>query len=78
TPGDPASVMKDPTALQSALDLAILKAVGEADVSAVVIGGGPLATVARELAAKSPVPLIEPIPAAVRLSFARLGLTCPA
>lgn len=78
TPGDPATVMRDPTALQVALDLAILQAVAEADVSAVVIGGGPLAAAARALVATSPVPLIEPIPAAVRLSFARLGLTCPA
>lgn len=73
TPGDPAALMADPRALNAALALAIDQAVREAGVEAVVIGGGPLALAARALAPAAPVPLIEPLPAAVRLTLARLA-----
>ncbi|MDW3221817.1 MAG: aspartate/glutamate racemase family protein [Paracoccaceae bacterium] len=74
TSGDAAALLADPAALQKALRTAIARAVAEAEVIAVVIGGGPLAMAARALAGQSPVPLIEPVPSAVRLTFSRLGL----
>jgi allantoin racemase len=39
----------------------------------VVIGGGPLALAARALSATAPVPLVEPLPAAVRLALTRVA-----
>lgn len=72
TPGDPAALMADPVALTRALAEACARAVAEGGAEALVIGGGPLARAARVLAATSPAPLIEPVPAAVRLTLARL------
>ncbi|WP_300055254.1 aspartate/glutamate racemase family protein [uncultured Roseobacter sp.] len=72
TTGDPVVVTTDPDAATSALMEAILAAVRDAQVDAVVIGGGPLAVAARALVKTSPVPLIEPVPAAVRLSLSRI------
>lgn len=72
TGGDPAAVMSDPTVLEEALADTISKAVEEAGVDAVIIGGGPLAVAARSLSSYAPVPLIEPLPAAVRLVIARV------
>lgn len=73
TPGPPGPLMADPEALVAALLAACRQAVAEGRAEAVVIGGGPLAMAARQLAGQVPVPLIEPVPAAVRLSLARLG-----
>lgn len=73
TPGDPATLMADPEQLLSALETASRKAVRDGAAEAIVIGGGPLALAARVLAGTLPVPLIEPVPAAVRLSLARCG-----
>lgn len=73
TPGDPAVLTADPALLETALADAIRAAIREGGAEAVVIGGGPLARAARSLAATSPVPLIEPLPAALRLSLARLS-----
>ncbi|MEM8956334.1 MAG: aspartate/glutamate racemase family protein [Pseudomonadota bacterium] len=78
TPADPVALAADPVALASALSDAIEQAIEKADVSAVVIGGGPLAVAARSIAETSRVPLIEPISAAVRLTMSRLGVECPA
>jgi Asp/Glu/hydantoin racemase len=72
TPGDPVALIADPLALEAALAVAIDAAVRDGGAEAVVIGGGPLALAARALASRSPVPLVEPIPAAVRLSLDRL------
>jgi Asp/Glu/hydantoin racemase len=72
TPGDPATVMADPEALVAALDAACRRAIAEGGAGAIVIGGGPLAVAARALAGSLPVPLVEPVPAAVRLSLHRL------
>lgn len=72
TAGDPARLMANASALRDALAEACARAVC-AGAGAIVIGGGPLAEAARSLAAASPVPLIEPLPAAVRLSLARCG-----
>ncbi len=71
TPGDPAALTANLSALEAALAAAVEQAVRKGGVEAVVIGGGPLAVAARALAGTAPVPLIEPVPAAVRLSLRR-------
>ena len=45
----------------------------EPSIGAIIIGGGPLAEAAETLAASVPVPVIGPIPAAMRLLLARLA-----
>ena len=70
TEGDPVIVMGDPVALVAALSDACHRAMLEG-AEAIVIGGGPLAQAARSLARSVPVPLVEPVPAAVRLAIAR-------
>ena len=72
TAGDPAALTADAAALEDALAKAILCAAENGRVEAVVIGGGPLAMAARALSASAPVTLVEPVPAAVRLSLLRL------
>jgi len=74
TPGDAATLHADPCALKAALTTAIEAAVREGEAEAVVIGGGPLASAARTLATMAPVPLIEPVPAAVYLTLDRLNM----
>lgn len=70
TPGDPAAAMADPARLLTALAAACMDAVRDG-ASAIVIGGGPLAVAARALSQEMAVPIIEPIPAAVRLASGR-------
>lgn len=65
TEGPLEAVMSDPCLMHTALAKAITLAVEEDGAEAVIIGGGPLAAAARHLAPTSPVPLIEPLPAAV-------------
>lgn len=72
TPGDPSELMAEPRRLEAALAAACRRAIAEGRAEAVVIGGGPLAVAARSLAGTLPVPVIEPVPAAVRLAVARL------
>lgn len=72
TQGDPIAVTSDPDGAKTALLEAVNAAVREGQADAVVIGGGPLASAARALKNVSPVPLIEPVPAAVRLSLKRM------
>jgi Asp/Glu/hydantoin racemase len=71
TPGDPRALMSDPLALEQALLRACEHAVGDDGAQAIVIGGGPLATAARALTHRLLVPVIEPVPAVVRLVMAR-------
>jgi Asp/Glu/hydantoin racemase len=66
TPGDPAATMADPERLDALLAAEIGRARG-AGAEAIIIGGGPLAEAARRLTGNAEVPLIEPIPAAIRL-----------
>ena len=66
TIGDPHALMADPARVLAALDELVRRAVSESGAEAVIVGGGPLADAAQALAATSPVPLIEPVPAAVR------------
>jgi Asp/Glu/hydantoin racemase len=72
TPGDPVALTADADALRAALAEACRLAIRHGGAKAVVIGGGPLAFAARALAGTLPVPLVEPVPAAVRLTLARL------
>jgi Asp/Glu/hydantoin racemase len=70
TEGDPVRLMDDPTRLVHSL----LEALGRAAVAgaeAIVIGGGPLSLAARALRERLQTPIIEPIPAAVRLAITR-------
>jgi allantoin racemase len=77
TQGDPVTLTADPVALPAALEVGCRLAIA-AGAQAIVIGGGPLAVAARALAGRLPVPLVEPVPAAVRLSVARLQRKAPA
>ena len=71
TEGDVHQVMGNRQGLSEALREACLKAVEELGARALVIGGGPLAVAARAIAGSLPVPVIEPVPAAVRLAVQR-------
>jgi allantoin racemase len=73
TEQDPVLLMSDETSLRAALAALIDVAIAADRAEAIIIGGGPLAVVARALAARSPVPLIEPVPAATRALIARLA-----
>ena len=66
--------MRQPESLLDALARACDEAVRLDGAQALVIGGGPLARAARALRHRVAVPLIEPVPAAVRLALARAGL----
>lgn len=71
TEGDILVMMHDPSALERSLGRAVETAITEDRAEAIIIGGGPLARHARTLARQFPVPIIEPIPAAVRLAVER-------
>lgn len=71
TPGDPATLMTCAEALLAAMLAACHRAIEAHRPDSIVIGGGPLARIARELRPLLPVPVIEPIPAAVRLAMER-------
>lgn len=71
TGGDVHQVMADRQGLGQALLEAGRRAVRELGAKAIVIGGGPLAVAARKIADQLPVPVIEPVPAAVRLAIRR-------
>ena len=73
TPGDPAALMAAPEDLERALQALAERAVAELGAQAVIIGGGPLARAARSLRNRLSVPVIEPIPEAVRSLAATLG-----
>ena len=68
TPGDPGSLMASPDSLLEAMLTACKRALDESRADSIVIGGGPLARVAAQLRPMLPVPVIEPIPAAIRLA----------
>ncbi len=74
TAGEAAPLMADPPRLLAALAGACSDAVRDG-AAAIVIGGGPLAAAARELRAIVTVPVIEPVPAAIRLAIARIPAT---
>ena len=72
TPGDPTKHLVNPKKLKCLLADAINQACREAVIEAVIIGGGPLAAVAKDLKKDSPIPIIEPVPEAMRLSLKRI------
>ena len=71
-PGDPTKHLDNPNILKCLLADAISQAYKEVVIEAVIIGGGPLASIATDLKKNSPIPIIEPIPEAIRLSQKRL------
>ncbi|MBN8944658.1 MAG: aspartate/glutamate racemase family protein [Rhizobiales bacterium] len=71
TEGDMQTVMADRDRLVEALLAACRRAIRDLGAEAIVIGGGPLAVAARRISADVAVPLVEPVPAAVRLAVAR-------
>jgi Asp/Glu/hydantoin racemase len=74
TPGDPATLMADPAALTAALAEACRQCVEADGAEAVIIGGGPLASAARQLRDLLAMPITEPVPEAVRLLCQRIAL----
>ncbi|WP_342235675.1 aspartate/glutamate racemase family protein [Inquilinus sp. OTU3971] len=66
TPGDPAALVGDPELLETALADAVALAIERDGAEAVVIGGGPLGRAASALERRFAVPVIGPIPAAIR------------
>lgn len=68
TPGEPATLMADASALREALYRACGDA-QQAGARAIIIGGGPLAAAARSLRNEVSARLLEPIPEAVRLAI---------
>jgi len=73
TEGDPATLMANAAALESALKMLAHRGVEELGAEAVIVGGGPLGGVAKRLRGRVGVPVIEAIPAAVHHVAAALG-----
>lgn len=71
TKGDVHAVMADHDRLVDALAEACARAIKRLSVQALVIGGGPLGLAAQQLSDRFPIPIIAPIPAAVRLAQRR-------
>ena len=73
TPGDPADLTADPDRLLIALrDAALASLAADPAIGALIVGGGPLAEAAQALAGNLSVPIIQPIPAAMRLVRSRI------
>ncbi len=73
TEGDVTALTNDPARLPHALLAACQRAITQRGAEAIVIGGGPLAVAARAISGELPVPIIEPVPASVRLAMAGPG-----
>ncbi|WP_203070041.1 aspartate/glutamate racemase family protein [Falsiroseomonas ponticola] len=71
TEGPAAALMAEPARLEAALEATARAALAETGADAMIIGGGPLAAVAEALRPRFAVPIIEPVPAAVRLAVRR-------
>lgn len=71
TEGVPAEVMRTPDTLAHAMAKACRRAIAEDGAQVIVIGGGPLAESASHIAMQLGVPVINPVAAAVRLTYAR-------
>jgi len=63
---DPTELVRDKHRLRDALADAVRRCVNDDGAEAVIIGGGPLGEAARELAPLFAVPIVAPIPAAMR------------
>jgi allantoin racemase len=66
TSGDPLELARHPDDMTEALGKAVLACIELDGAKAVIIGGGPLGNAATALAQRFAVPVIAPIPAAVR------------
>jgi len=66
TAGDPYDLVADPARLRAALTKVVALCIRHDGADAVIIGGGPLGQAALELQSLFSVPIIAPIPAAVR------------
>ncbi|TQF27546.1 hydantoin racemase [Bradyrhizobium sp. UNPF46] len=64
--GDPLELLRNPTQLRTALAGAVEACIAQDRAEAVIIGGGPLGEAARELQPMFAVPVVTPIPSAVR------------
>ncbi len=64
--GDAQELMRDPARLRAALAAAVEACIVQDGAEAVIIGGGPLGEAARQLQPMFAVPVIAPIPSAVR------------
>lgn len=71
TEGDPHAAMADHERLVEALAKACAHAIDTLSVQALVLGGGPLGVVAQALSDRFSIPIIAPVPAAVRLAQKR-------
>ncbi|MFM0054096.1 aspartate/glutamate racemase family protein [Paraburkholderia phytofirmans] len=74
TSGDPLALAADPARLLEALALAVAACIDDDRAEAVIIGGGPLGQAAKELEMQFLVPVIAPIPAAMRLLLKKIAL----
>ncbi len=63
----PLSLAADPEAQDEALATAATACIEQDGAQAVVIGGGPLSDTAARLRRRFPTPIVEPVPAAVRM-----------
>lgn len=77
TSGDPLALAAAPERLLEALAKAVAECIEIDHAQAVVIGGGPLGQAAQRLQQRFPVPVIAPIPAAMRLLLGRLACHLP-
>lgn len=69
------AVMSTPQALEAALFEACQDAMHHDGAQAIVIGGGPLAKAARDIANRLHIPVIDPVSAAIRLTAKTIN--CP-
>lgn len=72
TVDEPRGLTRDAERLEAQLGVAIDACIHEDGAQTVIIGGGPLSTVAQRLAARSAVPILVPIRAAMRQVAAQL------
>jgi len=73
TSEDPMELVKDKDRLRGALADAVRHCISEDGAEAVIIGGGPLGEAARELKPMFSIPIVPPIPAAIRAILAILA-----
>ncbi|MDA9528691.1 MULTISPECIES: aspartate/glutamate racemase family protein [unclassified Bradyrhizobium] len=73
TEGDPHELMRDPSLLRTALAGAVEACIAQDGAEAVIIGGGPLGEAAGALQPIFTVPVIAPIPSAVRRIIRLVG-----
>jgi allantoin racemase len=74
TPGDPFELVANPDRLIDALGAAVYDCIEFDLAEAVIIGGGPLGNAATALTSRFNIPVIAPIPTAVRRLSKMIGL----